>query len=114
MQLLHIDQKEYMFKLPAVERVERVLTLKENSNKLFKAQKFYKAAKTYIRIHDFFKSKDSKGNYSKEDSTTEEFKEAIKKLEDLEKTNLTNLANQAGSDILEIRIEDSQNFFNSA
>ena len=72
-QLLHIEQKEYMFKLPAVERVERVLALKEISNKLFRAQKFYKAAKMYIRIFEFFKSKDSKGNYSKEDSSTEEF-----------------------------------------
>ena len=36
-QLLHIEQKEYMFKLPAVERVERVLALKEMSNKLFRA-----------------------------------------------------------------------------
>ena len=36
MQLLQIDQKEYMFKLPAVERVERVLFLKEVSTKLFK------------------------------------------------------------------------------
>lgn len=91
-QLLHIEQKEYMFKLPATERVERVLKLKEISNKLFKAQKFYKAAKMYIRIYDFYKSKDSKGNYIKEDSTTEKFLEAIKKLGELEKTNLTNLA----------------------
>ena len=53
---------------------------------------FYKAAKMYIRIHDFFKSKDAKGNYIKEDDTTEEFKESIKKLAELEKTNLTNLA----------------------
>mmetsp|Transcript_29451 Transcript_29451/g.39174 ORF Transcript_29451/g.39174 Transcript_29451/m.39174 type:complete len:124 (+) Transcript_29451:745-1116(+) len=53
---------------------------------------FYKAAKMYIRIHDFFKSKDAKGNYIKEDDTTEEFKESITKLAELEKTNLTNLA----------------------
>eukprot|EP00353_Schmidingerella_taraikaensis_P009800 CAMPEP_0185589598 /NCGR_PEP_ID=MMETSP0434-20130131/57661_1 /TAXON_ID=626734 ORGANISM="Favella taraikaensis, Strain Fe Narragansett Bay" /NCGR_SAMPLE_ID=MMETSP0434 /ASSEMBLY_ACC=CAM_ASM_000379 /LENGTH=116 /DNA_ID=CAMNT_0028213127 /DNA_START=760 /DNA_END=1110 /DNA_ORIENTATION=- len=46
----------------------------------------------YIRIHDFFKSKDAKGNYIKEDDTTEEFKESITKLAELEKTNLTNLA----------------------
>ena len=46
----------------------------------------------YIRIFEFFKSKDSKGNYSKEDSTTDEFREAIYKLRELEKTNLTNLA----------------------
>ena len=90
--MLHIEQKEYMFKLPAVERVERVLLLKEISNKLFRAQKFYKAAKIYIRIFEFFKSKDSKGNYSKEDSTTDEFLEAIARLKELEKTNLTNLA----------------------
>ena len=81
-----------MFKLPAVERVERVLLLKEISNKLFRAQKFYKAAKIYIRIFEFFKSKDSKGNYLKEDSTTDEFLEAIERLKELEKTNLTNLA----------------------
>ena len=46
----------------------------------------------YIRIFEFFKSKDSKGNYSKEDSSTDEFREAIMKLRELEKTNLTNLA----------------------
>lgn len=91
-QLLHIEQKEYIFKLPAVQRVERVMFLKEISNKFFRNQMFYKAAKMYIRIHDFFKSKDSKGNYIKEDATTEEFQEAIKKLQELEKTNLTNLA----------------------
>lgn len=81
-----------MFKLPAVERVQRVLALKEISTKLFKDQKFYKAAKLYIRIYEFFKSKDSKGNFIKEDSSTEEFKEAIQRLVELEKTNLTNLA----------------------
>ena len=91
-QLLHIEQKEYMFKLPAVERVQRVLYLKDISTKLFKDQKYYKAAKVYIKIYEFFKSKDSKGNYIKEDSTTDEFKEAINKLRELEKTNLTNLA----------------------
>ena len=91
-QLLHIEQKEYMFKVPAVERVQRVLFLKEVSNKFFRNSMFYKAAKMYIRIHDFFKSKDAKGNYIKEDDTTEEFKESIKKLAELEKTNLTNLA----------------------
>ena len=52
----------------------------------------YKAAKIYICIYDFFKSKESKGNYVKEDSSTEEFKQAILRLEELEKTNLTNLA----------------------
>ena len=62
------------------------------SNKLFRAQKFYKATKMYIRVFEFYKSKDSKGNYIKEDSTTDEFLEAIGKLRDLEKTNLTNLA----------------------
>ena len=73
MKLLDIDQKEYMFKLPAGERVERVLALKDISNKLFKAQKLYKAAKIYIRLHDFFKGRDSKGNFCKEDTSTEEF-----------------------------------------
>lgn len=68
-----------------------MLALKDISTKLFKAQKLYKAAKIYIRIHDFFKSKDSKGNFSKEE-ITEEFTEAITKLRELEKTNLTNLA----------------------
>lgn len=81
-----------MFKLPAVERVQRVLALKEISTKLFKDAKYYKAAKLYIRIYEFFKSKDSKGNFIKEDSSTEEFQEAIKRLVELEKTNLTNLA----------------------
>lgn len=46
----------------------------------------------YIRVYEFYKSKDSKGNYIKEDSTTDEFLEAIGKLRELEKTNLTNLA----------------------
>ena len=45
-----------------------------------------------IRVYEFYKSKDSKGNYIKEDSTTDEFLEAIGKLRELEKTNLTNLA----------------------
>jgi len=92
LQLLHIDQKEYMFKLPAVERLERVQFLKEVSNRFFRNAMLYKAAKIFIRIHDFFKSKDAKGNYIKEDSTTDEFLEAIGKLRELEKTNLTNLA----------------------
>ena len=92
LQLLHIEQKEYIFKLPAKERVERVLFLKDISTKLFKAQRLYKAAKIYIRIHDFFKSKDSKGNFIKEDDTQPEFIESIEKLKELEKTNLTNLA----------------------
>ena len=35
-QLLHIDQKEYLFKLPIADKVKRVLFLKDISTALFK------------------------------------------------------------------------------
>ena len=91
-QLLHIDQKEYLFKLPIGDKVKRVLFLKDISTALFKEQKYHKAEKVYKRMHEFFKGNDAKNNFVKEDEESEEYKECSATLDGLRKVNLTNLA----------------------
>lgn len=48
--LLRIFQKEYIFKLPSVDKVTRVEFLKGISAVLFKAGKYDKAEKIYQRV----------------------------------------------------------------
>ena len=91
-QLLDILQKEYVFKLPVKERVERVAILKDTCSKLVKAGKLHKAEKMYRRVYDFFVGKDARGNFCEENVETEEYKADLGKLDMLAKLNYTNLA----------------------
>ena len=49
------EQKEYIFKIPAEEKIERITYLKSVSADCFKAGKFKRAEKIYMRIHNLFK-----------------------------------------------------------
>ena len=64
--LLAFEQKEYLFKLPIAEKIERIMFLKQVSGLMFKAQKYGKAEKLYKRMNHFFRGKDAKNNFSKE------------------------------------------------
>jgi tetratricopeptide (TPR) repeat protein len=44
-------------------------------------------------MNTFFKSKDPKTNYTEQNETSEDYINGIKCLEDLQKTNLSNIAN---------------------
>ena len=64
--LLAFEQKEYLFKLPIAEKIERIMFLKKISGLMFKAQKYGKAEKLYKRMNHFFRGKDAKNNFNKE------------------------------------------------
>lgn len=81
--ILEIHQKEYIFKVNAVEKKERVLFLKENAARLFKEGVLEKAEKLYQKIHKYFKSKDAKGNFLKEDENTTEYRDLMDELDKL-------------------------------
>ena len=50
-----------------------------------------KALKLYTKVHSYFRTKDAKNNYQKEDDTTEEFQRITKELDVLNKTCLVNI-----------------------
>ena len=90
--MVDFEQKEYIFKLPVAEKIERLNHLKDISTKLFKAQKYYKAEKMYKRMDQYFKAKDFKGNFCKEDDTTTDYRDGMVHLENFQLTNSSNLA----------------------
>lgn len=92
LQMLQIEQKEYIFKLPIAQKIERLHFLKDVSSQLFKAQKMHKAEKVYKRMHEFFTGENQKGNFAEEDVETEEYKAGLAAIDALKLVNLTNLA----------------------
>ena len=91
-QFVQIDQKEFIHRLSVADKLERMIFLKEVAGKFFKKGVSKKAIKLYSKITAIFKSKDARNNYKKEDAESEEYKEIMKKLENLNKICLTNLA----------------------
>lgn len=58
---------------------------------LFKKGNFLKALKVYGKVHSYFRTKDAKNNFQKEDETTEEFIRLTQDLDVINKTTLTNI-----------------------
>ena len=58
---------------------------------LFKKGNFAKALKVYGKVHSYFRTKDAKNNFQKEDETTEEFLRLTQDLDVINKTTLTNI-----------------------
>ena len=74
------------------DKIERIMFLKNVSGLMFKAQKYGKAEKIYKRMNHFFRGKDAKNNFSKENEQSVEYRDAIDELDLIAKSNLTNLA----------------------
>lgn len=87
-----IHQKEYIFKVGQSDKLARIHFLKENATRLFKEGNIGKAEKLYLKINKYFKSKDTKGNFLKEDENTTDYRHAADDLDALCAQNLTNLA----------------------
>lgn len=87
-----MEQKDYLFKLTVAEKINRIMFLKNISGKMFKAQKYQKAEKIYKRMNHFFKGKDAKNNFCKENEQSVEYRDAIDELDLIAKSNLTNIA----------------------
>ena len=65
--------------------------MKTIAGDFFKAGLFRKALKQYGKVHMYFRTKDAKNNFQKEDETTEDYVAAIKELDAINKTTLTNI-----------------------
>ena len=63
-----------MFKLSINEKIDRLLFLKQMAAKFYKENNSQKAEKFYMKIHSYFRSKDAKNNFIKEDEQTTYFR----------------------------------------
>ena len=61
------------------------------ANDFLKSGNARKALKCYNKVHMYFRTKDAKNNFQKEDETTEEFLSCTRDLDILHKTTLTNM-----------------------
>mmetsp|Transcript_6442 Transcript_6442/g.5748 ORF Transcript_6442/g.5748 Transcript_6442/m.5748 type:complete len:124 (-) Transcript_6442:106-477(-) len=61
------------------------------ASKFYQANNQKKALKLYLRMNQYFRSKDAKNNFQKEDEDSIEFKENTAKLDMMNKQNLCNL-----------------------
>jgi hypothetical protein len=53
--------------MPIAEKIERFLFLKTIAARFFRSQNYKMAEKVYLKINSYFRSKDAKNNFSKED-----------------------------------------------
>ncbi|TNV85630.1 hypothetical protein FGO68_gene3643 [Halteria grandinella] len=89
--LVAMEQKDYLFKLTIQEKLERLSFIKAIGTDFFKRGNMKKALKLYGKVHSYFRTKDAKNNFQKEDETTEEFKGKTAELDVINKTTLTNM-----------------------
>ena len=99
--LIGFEQKDFIFKLPISEKVVRFTHMKEIATKFFKVSiivcniiklgNYKKAKKMYGRINQYFRSKDAKNNFSKEDENTVDFRNGKDELEAISKVVLSNI-----------------------
>lgn len=81
--LMEHDQKDYLFKLLINEKIERFTFLKNMANKFFKGGNYHKAEKLYMRINSYFRTKDAKNNFSKEDEQTTMYRDGTEELDNV-------------------------------
>lgn len=74
--LIGFQQKDYIFKLLISEKAERFNFLKSIGTKFYKIGNYKKALKIYSKINMYFRSKDAKNNFQKEDEQTLDFRDA--------------------------------------
>ena len=89
--LVAFEQKDYVFKVPIADKLARLSGIKALANDFMKAGLPRKALKCYNKVHMYFRTKDAKNNFQKEDDTTEAFTQATQELDLLNKTVLTNM-----------------------
>ncbi len=85
------EQKDYLFKLLIGEKYERLKFMKEVATEFFKMGNMRKAEKVYGKVHSYFRTKDAKNNFQKEDDSTAHFHSLTSDLNTLHKSTLTNL-----------------------
>jgi len=88
--LLAFEQKDYLFRVPILDKIERISFLKNEASKFYKAGNVKKAERIYMKINSYFRSKDAKNNFLKEDENTTMYRDA---LDELDKMNIINLGN---------------------
>ncbi len=89
--LVAFEQKDYLFKLTIEEKLQRLTFLKRLATDLFKQSNYHKALKLYGKVHSYFRTKDAKNNFQKEDESTDHLTGLTTELDLLNKTRLTNI-----------------------
>ncbi len=65
--LVGFEQKDHLFKVLISEKLTRLTFLKKVATRFYKEGNTKKAEKLYKRISQYFRSKDAKNNFQKED-----------------------------------------------
>lgn len=91
LEMVDFDTPEAMHGLYLVEKMPRMLRIKEIAAKFFKIQNWSLANKMYHRLYNHFNLKDIYNNLKEEDVNTEEFKTMTDDLKKLELQTITNL-----------------------
>ncbi len=73
------------------EKIQRLNFMKEVATKFYKAQNWKKAEKWYTKINMYFRNKDVKNNFQKEDEQTTTYRDALDTLDNINKVVLTNI-----------------------
>jgi hypothetical protein len=86
-QLVDWYQKEFVFRLPIKEKIERVRFLVSLSERLIQSNKRDKAKRICLKVSNFFSSKDASTNFCEEDELSAEFMEGQQVLDQLKTEN---------------------------
>lgn len=89
--LIAFEQKDYLFKSLIADKLARLNFLKAQATAFFKIGNLKKALKLYLKVHSYFRTKDARNNFQKEDETTEAYQAFSKELEALNQTCLANV-----------------------
>ncbi len=65
--LIAFEQKDFLFKLLISEKLARLTFIKTMATDFFKQGNLKKAEKLYGKVHSYFRTKDAKNNFQKED-----------------------------------------------
>ena len=91
LEMTEFENPECMHALYMVEKLPRLLKMKNIATKFFQMQNWAKACKVYQRIYSHFNLKDIYNNLHHEDETTEDFKSLKIELDKIQLQSLTNI-----------------------
>jgi tetratricopeptide (TPR) repeat protein len=86
-----MEQKDYVFKLLLIDKLSRLCSIKALATEFFKRGDYKKALKHYQKVNSYFRTKDAKNNFQKEDEGEEGYVRVAAELDTVNKTCLTNM-----------------------
>ena len=85
--MVDIEQKPHLFKIPIVEKVERLKFWSKIASQLKTAKIHIKALKLYQKINRYYRNKDTKKNFLEEDEDTLEYRNCVDEIDQIHMDN---------------------------